>query len=185
MIAKVELIPEPYKTLLSTDKVAKFYMFFQMGKFVNTYPMFGRLFRQHGLYAISVIAYFVLFTKFGYDLQGVNAMSFILPACGIIVLTNLAEQNQNILSNYGILAWLGKNSLEIYVIHFLVLSVIPKDLVNSCGNPYLQIFMLFGLSVMCIGVSLLIAKVIHCSELLDFVLLGKGNYLKKIIPKIK
>lgn len=27
IIAKIELIPEPYKTLFSTDKVAKFYMF--------------------------------------------------------------------------------------------------------------------------------------------------------------
>ena len=166
IIAKIELIPEPYKTLFSTDKVAKFYMFFQMGKFVNTYSMFGSLFKKQWVYTFCMVAYFFLFTKFGYDLQGVNAMSFILPVCGIIVLTNMVEKNQMQLNSHGILASIGKNSLEIYLVHFLVLSLIPKEIVDSCGSVYLQLFVLLLLSVVCIMVSLAMAKFIHGSNIL-------------------
>lgn len=72
-----------------------------------------------GIYILYGCLFF-LFTKFGYDLQGVNAMSFILPVCGIIVLTNMVEKNQMQLNSHGILASIGKNSLEIYLVHFLV-----------------------------------------------------------------
>lgn len=185
IIAKIELIPEPYKTLFSTDKVAKFYMFFQMGKLVNTYSMFGSLFKKQWVYTFCVVAYFFLFTKYGYDLQGVNAMSFILPVCGIIVLTNMVEKNQMLLNSHNILASIGKNSLEIYLVHFLVLSLIPKEIIDSCGSVYLQLFVLLLLSVICIMVSLIMAQFIHSSDILDFLLFGKGSYLKKIISKIK
>lgn len=42
-IAKTEIIQEPFNTLFSTDKVAKYYMFFQMGKFVRTYSNHPKL----------------------------------------------------------------------------------------------------------------------------------------------
>lgn len=184
-IAKEDLIPEPYKTLFSTDKVAKFYMFFQMGKFVNTYSLFNSLFKKQWVYSFCVVTYFSLFIKFGYDLQGVNAMSFVLPVCGIIVLTNMVEKNQMPLNYHGILASIGRSSLEIYLVHFLFLSLIPKDIVDSCGSVYLQLFVLLLLSVMCIIVSLAMAKFIHGSDILDFLLFGKGPYLKNIISKMK
>lgn len=184
-IAKTETIPDPFKTLFSTDKVAKFYLFFQMGKFVRTYSFMGNIFRKQWLYIACVISYFILFYKFGYDLQHVNIISFILPCCGIVILTNIVEKNQVTLNYRGILAKIGKNSLEIYLIHFLVLSSIPKEVIDCFGNIYLQVFVLFFLSITCIVISLLIAKVIHCSDFLDLFLLGKGNYLKKIISKIE
>lgn len=184
-IAKTEIIQEPFKTLFSTDKVAKFYMFFQMGKFMRTYFIIGSIFRKQWLYNICVISYFVLFLRYGYDLQYTNIISFILPCCGILVLTNLVERNQDYFNRYGILAKFGKNSLEIYLIHFLILSTIPKEIIDCFGNVYLQIFVLFFLSIICIAISLLIAKIIHCSDFLNFVLLGKGNYQKKILSKIK
>ena len=184
-IAKVELIPEPYKTLFSSDKVARYYMFFQMGKFVNTYQIFGSLFKSQWVYSFSLFAYFFLFTKFGYDLQGVNAMSFVLPVCGIIVLTNMVEENQMLLNFHSILASIGKNSLEIYLVHFLVLSLIPKEIIDSCGSVYLQLFVLLSLSVICIMVSLIMAQFLHRSDILDFLLFGKGSYLKIIVSKIK
>lgn len=160
-------------------------MFFQIGKFVNTYSMFGSLFKKQWVYTFCMVAYFFLFTKFGYDLQGVNAMSFILPVCGIIVLTNMVEKYQMQLNSHGILASIGKNSLEIYLVHFLVLSLIPKEIVDSCGSVYLQLFVLLLLSVICIIVSLAIAKFIHGSDILNFLLFGKEPYLKKIISKMK
>ena len=184
-IAKVELVPEPYKTLFSTDKVAKFYMFFLMGRFVNTYSLFNSLFKNQWVYSFCVVAYFSLFIKFGYDLQGVNAMSFVLPVCGIIVLTNMVEKNQMLLNYHGVLASIGKNSLEIYLVHFLFLSLIPKEIIDSCGSVYLQLFVLLLLSVVCIMVSLAMAKFIHGSNILDFLLFGKGPYLKNIISKMK
>lgn len=185
IVAKTETVQEPIKTLFSTDKVAKFYMFFQMGRFVGTYPVLGILFRKQWLYVICAISYFVFFSKFGYDLQHVNANSFILPLCGIVVATNLVEKYQEVFNHYGILAKLGKNSLEIYLIHFLVLSEIPINIIDCFGSVYLQIFVLLILSAMCIAVSLIIARIIHYSDFLSFLLLGKGKYLKNIVSKMK
>lgn len=184
-IAKTEIIQEPFNTLFSTDKVAKYYMFFQMGKFVRTYNIIGCIFRKQWLYMISIIIYFVLFSIFGYDLQYTNIISFILPCCGILILTNLVESNQDFFNRYGFLAKIGKNSLEIYLIHFLILSTIPKEIIDCFGNVYLQIFVLLFLSIIFIAMSLLIAKVIHYSDFLDFFLLGKGIYQKKILSKFK
>lgn len=156
-----------------------------MGKFIKTYPIFSSLFKKQWVYSFSLLAYFFLFTKFGYDLQGVNAMSYVLSVCGIVVLSNMVEKNQMHLNTHGILASLGKNSLEIYLVHFFVLSLIPKEVIDSYGSVYLQLFILFLLSVVCIIVSLIMAQFIHSSNVLDFLLFGKGPYLKKLISKIK
>lgn len=54
IVAKTETVQEPIKTLFSTDKVAKFYMFFQMGRFVGTYPVLGILFRKQRLLICTI-----------------------------------------------------------------------------------------------------------------------------------
>lgn len=184
IMAKKEMIPSPYDTLFSTDKIARFYMFFQMGRFVNTYSQLTSLFKKQWLYILCLLGYFVLFVHSGYNLQSVNIVSFILPICGIVILTNVVEQNQKILDGHGILASLGKNSLEIYLIHFFLLSIIPHQIVDCHGIVLLQILVLFALSMICICISLVIAKLIHHSDFLEFILLGKGTYLKKIMTKI-
>lgn len=183
-MAKKEMIPSPYDTLFSTDKIARFYMFFQMGRFVNTYSQLTSLFKKQWLYILCLLGYFVLFVHSGYNLQSVNIVSFILPICGIVILTNVVEQNQKILDGHGILASLGKNSLEIYLIHFFLLAIIPHPIVDCHGIVLLQILVLFVLSIICICISLVIAKLIHHSDFLEFILLGKGTYLKKIMTKI-
>lgn len=185
LIAKMKLVPTPYETLLSTDKVCRYYMFFQMGRIVNTYQCFACLFKKQWLYVLCLSVYYILFVYDGYNLQSANITSFILPICGIVVLTNVVEQNQKILDSHGILASLGKNSLEIYLIHFFLLAIIPHQIVDCYGIVYLQILVLFALSMICIYISLLIAKLIHHSDFLDFILLGKGTYLKKIMAKIE
>ena len=181
----MQLIPTPYETLLSTDKVCRYYMFFQMGRIINTYQCFTCLFKKQWLYVLCLVAYYVLFVHEGYNLQSANIVSFILPICGIVVLTNVVEQNQTLLDSHGLLASLGKNSLDIYLIHFFLLAIIPHQIVDCYGIPYIQIVVLFALSMACIGLSLVIAKLIHHSEFLDFMLLGKGSYLKKIMAKIE
>lgn len=184
-IAKMNLVPTPYETLLSTDKVCRYYMFFQMGRIVNTYQCFACLFKKQWLYVLCLSMYYILFVHDGYNLRLANIASFILPICGIVVLTNAVEQNQNLLNSHGILASLGKNSLEIYLIHFFLLAIIPHQIVGCYGIAYLQIIVLIALSMACIGLSLVIAKLIHHSAFCDFILLGKGTYLKKIMVKIE
>lgn len=183
-IVYLDLIPAPYKTLLSTDKVAKFYMYFQMGKFVNTYTSIKNVFRSQYTYIIGLISYTVLFAIWGYDLQSVNACSFILPICGIIVLVNVVEKNQSVLGYRGILPWIGQHSLEIYLIHFFVLSAIPKDIIVCNGILYLQIVVLLLLSLCCISVSLVASFAIRQSEILSLIFLGRGKLKKHLLSKI-
>ena len=112
-------------------------------------------------------------------------VSFILPVCGIVILTNIVEENQKYLNSHGLLASLGKNSLEVYFIHFFLLEIIPHQILDCYGIVYLQIVVLFALPMACIGLSLVLAKLIHHSEFLNLILLGKGTYLKKIMSKIE
>lgn len=179
-IVYLDLVPEPLKTLLSIDKVAKFYMFFQMGYFVNTYILLKKIFSSQYTYMVGLISYSTLFIFYGYDLQNINTLAFILPISAIIVLVNIIEKNQVILSCKGILPWIGKHSLEIYLIHFFVLSAIPKNIVECGGILYLQIIVLLLISLCCIAVSLVASLAIHQSEILSLVFLGKGKLKKKI-----
>lgn len=185
VIGKMELIPTPYETLFSTDKVCRYYMFFQMGRIVHTYQCFTCLFKKQWLYVFCLFVYYVLFVHEGYNLQSTNIVSFILPVCGIVILTNIVEENQKYLNSHGLLASLGKNSLEVYFIHFFLLEIIPHQILDCYGIVYLQIVVLFALPMACIGLSLVLAKLIHHSEFLNLILLGKGTYLKKIMSKIE
>lgn len=169
--------------MLSTDKVAKFYLFFQFGKFVNQYAIIKKIFNNNLVYTFGIICFFCIFYKYGYDLQNVNINSFILPLCGIIVISNFVEHKIDFLNYKGLLQYLGKNSLEIYLIHFFILTIIPKYIVDNFNIVYLQIFILLLLSSFCITISLVIASFIHYSTILDFILLGKGILLKKIFNK--
>lgn len=180
-VAKQELIPEPIRTILSTDKVAKFYMFFQFGKFVGSYGSVKKLFQNKWVYLLGFVCYFYIFCKYGYNLQFVNIYSFILPFCGIILISNVVEQNVHKLNYKGFLQYIGRNSLEIYLIHFFLLSTIPGNIINCFGIVYFQLVVLLLLSVFCIVISLVIAKFIHNSSLLSLILLGKGILLNKIL----
>ena len=182
--AKMELIPEPYKSLFLTDKVAKYYMFFQMGKFVNTYPPIKKIFFNGWTTTSSASLYFVAFMLWGYDLQNVCINSFLLSLCGIVVLTNAIEKNKELFNYKGILAWLGKHTLDIYLIHMFILKHIPKYIIDCNNIVYLQIILLLALSACCIGISLTISFFIHKSEVLKFLLFGKGIYVKKLLAKL-
>ena len=182
-VAKIESIPSPYDSLFSTDKVCKYYMFFQMGRFIHTYPKLSCMFKKQWLYLLCITTYFILFLHYGYELQSVNIISFILPICGIVVITNVVERNQKVLEFHGILSKIGKYSLEIYLIHRFLLTNIPHGIIDCYGIIYIQVIVLFALSMACIIMSLLIAKLIHHSDFLNFVLLGKGIYLKQIANK--
>jgi len=184
IIAKMELIPEPYKSLFSIDKVAKFYMFFQIGKFINTYLRIRKVFYNGWTYTSSAFIYFVAFMLWGYDLQNVGINSFLLALCGIVVLTNMIEKNKELFNYKGILAWLGKHTLEIYLIHFFFLVHIPQNIINCNNIVYLQIILLLILSLCCIGISLTNSFLIQESEVLRFFLFGKGIYVKKILDKL-
>lgn len=183
-IAKMGIIPEPYNTIFSTDKVAKFYMFFQMGVFVNNYGFLKKIFNSSCTYAICSIVYIVLFVLVGYDLQRVNICSFVLPFCGIVVLTNIAKKYESVLNYKGLLSWLGKHSLEIYLIHFFILSAMPKYIIDCDGVILLQIILLLFLSGCCIAISLAAALIIHQNSIFSFVFLGKGKLFKQLLSKL-
>lgn len=183
-ITKEEIIPYQIRTALSMDKVAKYYMFFQFGRIVNSYDCAKKLFTHNATLSISILIFIADFVLFGYDLQHVNVHSFILPLCGIIIIYQTVEKYQNSLNPKNTFSWLGKHSLEIYLTHFLFIFDCI-DVIDGNSPFVVQLFYNLILSLLIIVLSLGISYLFKNSDVLSFLLYGKGEIAKNLINRIQ
>lgn len=184
-IAKMKFVPEFISDAISTDKVFKFYMFYQLGKFVQLNKCVRSVFENQYMVFACFIAYCLVFHYKGYQLVGVNVWCLILPIVAIVVLYSVALRYGELLSYKNILPTLGAKSLDIYFIHLLFLKPMSSDIVNGFGVPYLQFPILLLITLAFIGLSLLISLLINSNDVLSFVLLGKGSIPKRLLSKLK
>lgn len=185
LISIFNILGDPYKTLFSIDKVAKFYPFFYFGCLLNKYDYIKRIFSSQFIYTICLFVFVFVFVNYGYDLQKVTISHVLLPICGIVCLTNLIMHYYSTIDYKGVFSSLGKHSLEIYFVHFIFLSSLPKSLIECSGSIYIQGFLLFFLAILIILFSLFVSVFIEQSNFFNFILFGKGVYCKKIIQALK
>ena len=136
-------------------------------------------------YFVSFAIFFFVFSHFGYVLNSVNIWSFVLPICAVVILINIGIRYEIELAFKNILPYLGQHSLEIYLIHFFFVSFYIDEMVIRCFDvPYLQMALSFGIVVIGIAIVLIVHSVINISNILKFVLFGKGKYVDTILSKL-
>lgn len=183
-VAKFELVPNVVSTVFSFDKIAKFYLFYQIGKYVAQGMGWAKMFTNNFVFSLLLCIYIIVFFKYGFPLDSVNIYSFVLPICGVCVIFNIVQKHDKLISTRGILPFLGKKSLEIYLTHLLFLNILNVNLVRGFDVVYLQILVLLIVSILVICISLGVSFIFCNSELLSLLLYGKGMFAKGIIDYI-
>ena len=185
LVAKFEVVPVAFSAVISFDKIAKYYLYFQLGKFIMQSAWIKSVIENDITITVLILVYLYVFCRYGYTLDSVNIFSFVLSICGVCVVYNIVLKNQKLFYANGFLPFLGRKSLEIYLTHFLLLHVIPHEIVSGFGVIYIQIIILLLLSMSIIVISLVVSYILSRSSLFSLLLYGKGKYAKQIIGYIK
>ena len=166
--------------------MARFIIFFQIGKWISKYEQVRRAAHDEHIHFISMIIYLITFVLFGYMLNGVNACSFVLPLCAIVVLYNFSIKYEKQLSYNGIFPYLGRKSLDIYLIHFLFVSEYVDEKIIMFGDVfYLQIIILIIIAMGVIIISLAVSYILSSSKISSFIMFGRGEILESVIRYVR
>lgn len=130
-----------------------FYPFFISGHLVNKYQLFKKIFSSNQLFSLSLILIgLLLYIQTNIHIVDNLIGRFILPFCGIVtmVYTFFHREDKNTAIEKG-LAYLGKNSLDIYIWHPVILSVIHLQMIMdwfiATNNIFIEILLTVIISV--------------------------------------
>ena len=155
-----------------------FYIFFILGVFSSKYGLIDKMMHHNTLFTIGIIGYLVLFDYVA-PLHAVRSIvkHIALPLCALLVIVPLFVKRECDASFVeSRLEYFGRNSLDIYVIHYFIITHIHLEVVDDwlqdSGNLFLSVILTVVLSLAvsfaCIGVgkilrySHLIRRYVYC-----------------------
>ena len=156
-----------------------FYPFFILGVMTTKYNLLDKMHKANWLFSLCIVAYVFLFCvdmPF-HALVSLNKHIF-LPFCMVYIVVNLFVSRHGATS-YGekLLDFVGKRTLDIYVIHYFFISMIHlKDLGNNwelTDNSLLMFIVAVGLSVVITALSIGVGYVLHQGKLIEKFVYGK------------
>ena len=156
-----------------------FYPFFMLGVMTTKYNLLDKMQKANWLFSLCIVAYTFLFCvdmPF-HALVSLNKHIF-LPFCMVYIVVNLFVSRHGATS-YGekILDFVGKRTLDIYVIHYFFISMIHlKDLGNNwegTENSLLMFIVAIGLSVVITALSIGVGYVLHQGRIIEKFVYGK------------
>lgn len=156
-----------------------FYPFFMLGVMTTKYNLLNKMHKVNWLFSLCIVAYAFLFCvdmPF-HALVSLNKHIF-LPFCMVYIVVTLFVGRHGATS-YGekILDFVGKRTLDIYVIHYFFISMIHlKDLGNNWGgteNSLLMFIVAIGLSVVITALSIGVGYVLHQGRIIEKFVYGK------------
>lgn len=156
-----------------------FYPFFILGVMTTKYDLLDKMHKANWLFSLCIVAYVFLFCvdmPF-HALVSLNKHIF-LPFCMVYIVVNLFVSRHGATS-YGekLLDFVGKRTLDIYVIHYFFISMIHlKDLGNNwelTDNSLLMFIVAVGLSVVITALSIGVGYVLHQGKLIEKFVYGK------------
>lgn len=162
---------------------ANYYPFFILGVFATKYHLIEYL-RQHNIiYSLALIGYFV-FMLTPVEIHSLD--SFIrhiaTPLCAVIVVTALfeARHGRSSMIERG-LEFVGRHTLDVYVIHYFILSAINLSVVDRwmtlSGNHFFSIILSSLIALLVLACSIGIGMMLHRSTLIDMVVYGNVSAL--------
>ena len=156
-----------------------FYPFFILGVMTTKYNLLDKMHKANWLFSLCIVAYAFLFCvdmPF-HALVSLNKHIF-LPFCMVYIVVNLFVCRHGATS-YGekILDFVGKRTLDIYVIHYFFISMIHlKDLGNNwegTENSLLMFIVAVGLSVVITALSIGVGYILHKGRIIEKFVYGK------------
>ena len=156
-----------------------FYPFFILGVMTTKYNFLDKMHKANWLFSLCVVAYAFLFCvdmPF-HALVSLNKHIF-LPFCMVYIVVTLFVGRHGAMS-YGekILDFVGKRTLDIYVIHYFFINMIHlKDLgINweVTDNSLLMFIVAVGLSVVITALSIGVGYILHKGKIIEKIVYGK------------
>lgn len=156
-----------------------FYPFFILGVMTTKYNLLDKMHKANWLFSLCIVAYAFLFCvdmPF-HALVSLNKHIF-LPFCMVYIVVTLFVDRHGAMS-YGekILDFVGKRTLDIYVIHYFFIKMIHlKDLgINweVTDNSLLMFIVAVGLSVVITALSIGVGCILHKGKIIEKIVYGK------------
>ena len=156
-----------------------FYPFFILGVMTTKYNLLDKMHKANWLFSLCIVAYAFLFCvdmPF-HALVSLNKHIF-LPFCMVYIVVTLFVGRHGAMS-YGekILDFVGKRTLDIYVIHYFFINMIHlKDLGNNwevTDNSLLMFIVAVGLSVVITALSIGVGYILHKGRIIEKFVYGK------------
>ncbi len=154
--------------------------YFIMGYICNRNSILIKFICNTYTYTVTIIG--TIAALYAYVAMGLSPVRYFVPICaicGCVYFFRLRDQKDTILENQ--LAFLGKNTLYIYIFHYFLVYSIHLEIVgrwfDTSSNVFIEfsfcLVLAFGLSY----ISIAIGKVIEKGKLINFAFLG--NLLSK------
>ena len=156
-----------------------FYPFFILGVMTTKYNFLDKMHKANWSFSLCIVAYAFLFCvdmPF-HALVSLNKHIF-LPFCMVYIVVNLFVSRHGATSCWeSLLDFVGKRTLDIYVIHYFFISMIHlKDLGNNwevTDNSLLMFIVAIGLSVVITALSIGVGYILHKGKIIEKFVYGK------------
>lgn len=158
---------------------ANFYPFFILGVFTTKYKLLEKLKQTNWFFSLCVVGYLALFCVNMpiHALESLNHHIF-LPFCMVTVVVSLFMARENASSCVErILEYVGKRTLDVYVIHYFFITHIHLSMVDKwledTNNVVLSLALSTFLAIIVTALSIGVGNILHKGKLIEKVAYGK------------
>lgn len=171
------VVPELYSRILSLSFIANLYVYFYLGVMTRKYQLCDTLFANIKLLMIAgvaVCAYIVIDT-YSLIIPFANRLLNYGTIIFVIGLLHLTEQRNNLINRY--LEFIGKSTLDVYLIHYFILRLftlyVVGEWLNSNYNPFFELILQLLPALIIATISVVIGKLCHRYEVIEKIIYGK------------
>lgn len=168
-------LPVGYIKLFSIGQAFNYWPCFVSGFLLRKFERLEPVMGNNNIYSASLIGYIVLNVIF---VNGFYHIYTLVGLCSIPVFIHLAKSRENsstVIENA--LAYIGKNSLDIYIYHFFIIKILFLSefgtWISKTGNYAIEGFCSLCLSIVIAYLCILIGKTIKKSQILELIVYGK------------
>lgn len=150
-----------------------FYLFFMLGVFTTKYRILEKAKNANWLFSVCIVLYAVLFCV-EMPIHALDSLNrhILMPFCMVFVIVTLFMARHGETSCFErILDYVGKRTLDVYVLHYFFISVVHLQDVGKymeeSGNSLLMFVLAVGLATVITALSVVVGNVLHKGRLIQ------------------